>query len=148
MDGLADLQRRQGLLYIMIFSLVTIVIWAAFSVFLSQRSNPIDPALLKLSSPLNPSIDSTVIDKLKAKRKLSDSELNSFPIYTLYRQKGETNDQVLTIEAARQLREDQAQESARFSRQQAIESVTVPATPEASPIVSPTASPSGEFTSS
>ncbi len=147
-DSIIDLRRRQGLLYIMLFSLVTIVVWGAFSVFLSQRSNPIDPQLLKLSAPLNPSIDSTVIEKLKAKKQFSNAELKDFPIYTLYRQKGATNNQVLTIEAARQLKEEQTQESARFTRQRAIESLTLPATPESSPTVNPTASPSGELLSS
>ena len=51
---LQNLKRRQMLMYIMLFSLLTIVIWAVFSLLYSQKKVPIPPELLKLSQPLNP----------------------------------------------------------------------------------------------
>jgi len=82
-DSLSGLKRRQSLLYLLIFSLVTIIIWAAFNIFRSQKSEPIPNELLKLARELNPSIDTSVIDALSRKKLFSEAELNNFPIYTI-----------------------------------------------------------------
>ena len=72
-----------NLMYVLLFSLVTIGVWVSFSIFLSQKKTPIDPELIRLSLPLNPNINLEVIKDLATKKSYSASELEGFTIYTL-----------------------------------------------------------------
>lgn len=75
------LQDNQKVLTIMIFSLITVVVWVILSLVRSQRSETIDPELTALSQPLNPSINTEVLTEIEQKRAYSEAELRDFPIY-------------------------------------------------------------------
>lgn len=80
---LTSLQRNQTFLKILIFTLVTVIIWVGMTLFSTQRSTEISPELIKLSEPLNPNINLTVIEQVEQKRSFSPEELADFPIYSL-----------------------------------------------------------------
>lgn len=78
---LANLRQRQEILAILIFSLVAIMIWVAVDLFSSQQRTAISAELQKLARPLNPIIQTQIIDELEQKRHYGENDLLSFPIY-------------------------------------------------------------------
>jgi hypothetical protein len=78
---LNNLQQKQFLLRIMIFTLVTVMAWVGFGLLHSQTKTTLPPELSKLSTPLNPNLDATVIDKIERKRQITPAELQNFPIF-------------------------------------------------------------------
>lgn len=80
---LKQLYKRQTMLQILIFTMVTIFIWLAFSIFRSQKKTAITAEQNQLAAPLTPNINATVIDQLENKVHFSDQELNDFPIYKI-----------------------------------------------------------------
>lgn len=83
MPTIDSLKQKQAFLKVLIFSLVTIMIWVGFSIFRSQNTTSISPELLALAVPLNPNINLNVINTIKNKRQFTDNELSSFTIYKL-----------------------------------------------------------------
>lgn len=81
---LSTLQRNQTFLKILIFTLVTVIIWVGMTLFRTQRSTEISPELIRLSEPLNPNINMAVIERVEQKRSFSPEELADFPIYSLF----------------------------------------------------------------
>jgi hypothetical protein len=79
---LSSLQHKQTFLRIMIFTLVTVMIWVGITLFGTQRETGIKPELLVLAEPLNPNINTQVIERVEQKRYFSPEELADFPIYT------------------------------------------------------------------
>lgn len=77
---IASLKQKQGLLRILIFSLVTIMIWVGFSIFHSQNTTAISPDLLKLAEPLNPNINVDALQRIEQKRSFGPNDLANFPI--------------------------------------------------------------------
>lgn len=80
---LANLRQRQEILAILIFSLVTIMLWVALELVSSQQRSSISAELQRLALPLTPTIQTQVIDELEQKRHYGDNELLSFPIYRI-----------------------------------------------------------------
>lgn len=78
---LTGLRRNQQFLYIGIFTLVAVVVWVGGSLFQSQKKTGISSELQKMAVPLNPNINSQVIDRLEAKITYSAEELDSFEIF-------------------------------------------------------------------
>lgn len=78
--ALQTLQHQQIFLRILLFSFTTVIIWLAFSIFLSQHRTEISPELQQLAIPLNPNIHLDVIDQIQQKRTFTDQELQDFPI--------------------------------------------------------------------
>jgi len=93
MAGLADqfekLKQRKELLVILIFLFVIIVFWISFGLFSSQQKSGISAEQKKVSQPLSPSIDSSVIEKLELKKSYSAAELRDFPIFIITESQGE-----------------------------------------------------------
>lgn len=71
----------------MIFTLVTAMIWVGVSLFRSQQRTGIPIELQNLAKPLNPNINTQVIERIEKKRGYSPSELANFPVYRLIRLK-------------------------------------------------------------
>lgn len=90
-NRLAGLYQKQQLLGILVFSMVTIVVWVAISLVTSQTNTSIPPELLKLATPLSPTLNKDVLDQIEEKRVYTPDELAVFPIY-----------KVLTTKNARQ----------------------------------------------
>lgn len=80
---LAQLQQKQTFLKIFIFTLVTVIIWIALTLFSTQQRTSITPQLLKMADALNPNINESVLVEIEQKRAFSPEELNDFPIYTI-----------------------------------------------------------------
>jgi len=81
---LSQLQKRQTLLKIFIFTLVTVIIWVGLTLFRTQQETGIRPELITKSEALNPNINIEVVDQLEQKRQYTDQELSDFPIYTIF----------------------------------------------------------------
>lgn len=98
---LNQLRHKQYLMYLLVFSLVTIVIWVGVSLFASQTTSQVDPELTQLSKPLNPTIDVSTLTKLQQKTTFDPNLFNDFPIYvTVIRTPGEPS-VVSTLQAER-----------------------------------------------
>ncbi|CAN5288309.1 hypothetical protein BH10PAT2_BH10PAT2_0470 [soil metagenome] len=84
---LKSLNNQQNFLRILIFSVVTIMIWIAFSIFRTQQTPQISAELQKMALPLNPTINLDVINRIDQKKAYSDAELGNFPIYGVVQDK-------------------------------------------------------------
>lgn len=137
---LDTLKHKQWLLRILIFTLVTAMIWLGFSLFRSQQQTGIPADLQKLAIPLNPTINIGVVDRIEQKRAYTAEELQNFPVYRLIRLPNGT-EQVRT-----ELPEDLNVEESAVIRP----AETPTATPEASvaPSSAPTATSSASPTTS
>jgi hypothetical protein len=80
---LSSLQRNQTFLRIMIFTLVTVIIWVGITLFKTQNDTGISPKELRLAVPLNPNINVDVLTRIEQKRTFSQAELSDFPIYSI-----------------------------------------------------------------
>lgn len=90
---LNKLYKRQTMLQILTFTMITIFIWVGFSIFRSQQKTAISAEQRKLASPLTPSINNQVLDELQAKTYYSESELEDFPIYQILVEEANTRKQ-------------------------------------------------------
>lgn len=82
---LTKLKIRQQVLYILIFSFVTVVVWVGVSLFSSQKKTGIAPDLLLLSKSLNPTINTEFVSEIERKRSFGEEELFNFPVYVFTR---------------------------------------------------------------
>lgn len=80
---LANLRQQQQLLYILVFSFATILIWLALSLFTSQKKTEISKELQELAKPLSPTINRTILEQLQQERVFTEAELADFPIYKI-----------------------------------------------------------------
>jgi len=80
---LTSLHRRQQILYVMIFTFATVVIWVGISLITSQQKSQISPQLKALALPLNPTLSRPTLDILQQKRVFRPDQLHGFPIYRL-----------------------------------------------------------------
>jgi hypothetical protein len=76
-----NLKHRQAYLRIGIFSLVTVMIWVGYSIYHSQQQTVVSQDLQKHALPLNPNIDTTIVDRIENKKTYSEAELSNFTIY-------------------------------------------------------------------
>jgi hypothetical protein len=80
---IGGLRRNQQFLYIGLFTLVAVIVWVAGSLFQSQRKTGISSELQKMALPLNPNINTFVIDRIESKTSYSNEELAEFEIFRL-----------------------------------------------------------------
>ena len=80
--GFKDLLKRKDVLYIFILGLVVVVAWIGISVYSSLRKTTIPPEVAKQTIPLNPVIDTQILDNLQNRTLYSKEELQSFPLNT------------------------------------------------------------------
>lgn len=92
-----QLSIRKQVLYILIFSLVTIMVWVGASLVFSQRRSGIDPELAKLTKSLVPNINGEVLTELASKKYYSPAELADFPIYLVVKSQDGREEQVTTL---------------------------------------------------
>lgn len=88
-------------LVFLIFLLVAAVFWIIVSLFSSQNKLTITPELKELAEPLQPYIETTVIDRLEAKKQYNDSSLGDFPIYRVESQEGRTEYGIIEVDLSK-----------------------------------------------
>ncbi len=105
--SIQKLKARKGLLYILIFSLVTVFIWIGISIFLSQKKTKVPEKVQNYTKPLNPNIDREIVEEIEARRYFSEDELQNFFIYTKQEEKTSTplSTPPLSTQSAEQKRE-------------------------------------------
>lgn len=130
---LTNLRHKQQLMYILVFSLATVVVWVTVSLVGSQRRTEIPKELLDLAKPLNPTINRQVLNQLQSKRAYAPSELQAFPIYKTIIDKSGTTSKV-TIDTP---------EPERGLTVRSGEALVTSPSPVASPSPSPDTSASG-----
>lgn len=96
---LSGLRFKQQALYLMIFSFVTIVIWIGGSLFSSQKRTGIAPELLELAKPLNPTINTVLLEELEARKNYTAEELQYFQVYKVIKSKDGRMQRVVPIES-------------------------------------------------
>ena len=92
-----SLQQRQSLLKILIFTLVTIMIWVLLSIFRTQQRTGVSEELLQLAEPLNPNINLDVLNRIGQKRSYTPEELANFPVYKQIRNEAGEEEIVTTL---------------------------------------------------
>lgn len=95
-----QLRQKQSLLYIMVFSLATVMVWVAISLVTSQKKTGISPELQKLALPLTPTLNQETLQKVERRTLFTESELARFPIYKLVTAANGVDERVVTIETA------------------------------------------------
>lgn len=94
-----DLKVKQQLLYVMIFTFVTVVIWIGGSLLISQKKSGISPDLLELAKALNPNINVRLIEELELRKSYREDELGEFPIYKLIKSKDGQLQRLVPVES-------------------------------------------------
>lgn len=94
---LNNLQHRQQLLYILLFSFATVIVWIGVSLLSSQQRTGIPPEVQLLATPLNPTINLQVLNDIRNKRAYTDQELTSFPIYKVVSDRQSGGTQIIDI---------------------------------------------------
>lgn len=94
------LKNKQQLLYLMLFSLATVIIWVTISLITSQKRPGISPELQKLAAPLTPTLNQDTLRKIEQKRFYSDADLANFPIYKVITSSNGIDERIVTIETA------------------------------------------------
>ncbi len=139
---LDTLKHKQWMLRILVFTLVTVMVWMGLSLFRSQQRTIISEDLQKLAIPLNPNIDVSVIERIEQKRAFTPEELTGFPIYRVI--KTPTGEEQIVTELPAQEELSNVEVTAATS-----EEVSASPSPEITPSGSPeatsapTATPSG-----
>ncbi len=62
---------------------VCLGMWLIISIGSTSRQSQIEPELIKMAKPLNPTLDMTILAKIETKRYMSTAELSGFPIYVI-----------------------------------------------------------------
>ncbi len=94
----AALKHKNQLLTILVLLFICVIGWAVVSLFSSQKESQIDPALVKLSKPITPSLNMDTLNSLENKRVFSDEELADFPIYRIYIDPRTREEQIIPID--------------------------------------------------
>lgn len=97
-NHLTKLKHRQYLLYLLLFSFATIILWLAIGLVTSQTKSGIEPALKNLAKPLTPTLNEEVINRLEQKQIFSESDLAKFPIYKIIKTTDGKSQVIVTIE--------------------------------------------------
>lgn len=69
---------QQQILTILLFTFVVIMIWVISSIYFSYSKTTLTTTDKALIAPLNPRLDSTLFEKLAARKAWNDQELSSF----------------------------------------------------------------------
>jgi len=96
---LTGLRFKQQALYVMIFSFVTVVVWIGGSLFSSQKRTGVSPELLELAKPLNPTINTSLLEEIEARKSYTDEELKYFQVYKIIKSKDGRIQQIVPIES-------------------------------------------------
>ena len=91
------LRQQQQLLALLIFGLIAVVVWIAFSLITSQRQLTTSPELQKIAKPLTPNLDREVLNKLQQKSLYSQGELGNFPIYVVVQDEFSRQEKVVEL---------------------------------------------------
>lgn len=80
---LQNLKHKNQLMTILVLLLVCVFSWGIASIFSSQRGSKLPADLAKLAKPLNPNLDTTILNTLEAKRTFTEEELAAFQIFKI-----------------------------------------------------------------
>lgn len=70
------------LIFISLVCIGTIV-WIFVSIYASQNASALPPDVNEAATPLDPNLNTAILDKLDTKNIYSQEELDSFPIYII-----------------------------------------------------------------
>lgn len=142
------LRHQQYLMYLLVFSLVTIVIWVGVSLFVSQKKQQVDTELTELAIPLNPTINTAAIEALEQKVSYDPALTSEFPIYIKVVQETGQASTITTVqeERNRRLEPEPTPTPLPTPLPETAESVTPEATgsSETTPTPTPTTTPPTE----
>ncbi len=82
-NQLEKLKKEKKLFLVLIFVLAAIVVWVLVSILITKKTTGITPEMKKMAEPLNPNLNTSLLDRLDKKKSFNQSQLESFPIYVL-----------------------------------------------------------------
>jgi len=75
--------RSRYLLIFLVLLAIGGVIWVFVSIYASQNTTTLPPEATAAATPLDPNLNTAVLDKLETKSIYSEEELANFPIYVI-----------------------------------------------------------------
>jgi hypothetical protein len=80
---ISNLRHKQKILYFLLFSFATILVWLVVGLVTSRKKTGISSELQNLAKPLSPTLNREVLGSLEDKRSYTDNELSQFPVYQI-----------------------------------------------------------------
>lgn len=65
-------------LYTAIITLITVLTWVGFTIYRAYTKTAVSPDVRKQLAPINPKLDTKIIDNLKSRRHISLEEIRNF----------------------------------------------------------------------
>ena len=80
---LEKIKHKKKLLVILIFALVSVLVWIIVSIFSAQTKMGISPALTAMAQPLTPTLKGAVLETIEQKKHYPENQLEAFPIFAV-----------------------------------------------------------------
>lgn len=93
------LHLSKQVLIVLVLLFVALIVWTFATIATSQNKNTISPDLIRLSQPLNPTLDRDILAELTQKEYYSEEDITSFPIYKISKKQEGSEETVTTIDA-------------------------------------------------
>ncbi len=94
---LKQLKHKNQLLTILVLLLVCVFSWGIASIFSSQRQSKLPSDLTKLAKPLNPNLDTQILNTLETKRSFTAEELSQIEIFIIVVDPATQTEQIIEI---------------------------------------------------
>ena len=80
---LEKIKHKKKLLMILVFALVSVLVWIVVGIFSAQTKMGISPALTVMAKPLTPTLKGAVLETIEQKEYYSSNQLEDFPIFAI-----------------------------------------------------------------
>ena len=80
---LEKIKHKKKLLVILVFALVSVLVWIVVGIFSAQTKMGISPALTAMAKPLTPTLKGAVLETIEQKEYYSSNQLEDFPIFAI-----------------------------------------------------------------
>ncbi len=80
---LEKIKTKRKLFFALIFALAAAFVWIFVSIFSTQGAAGVSPEMKKMAEPLNPTLNTDVLDRLESRRYFTQQDLQRFPVYAI-----------------------------------------------------------------
>lgn len=115
-EEIARIKQSRQFMVISILLFAVVLVWVTVSLFTSQQKTTITAAQKEMAKPLQPNLDISVIDSLKAEKFYSDSDLAFFTIYKVVKNPNSGQHVVVPIDTPEETLDRTFEQQAEQSR--------------------------------
>jgi hypothetical protein len=94
---LEKLKHKKKLLVILIFALVSVLVWIVVGIFSAQTKLGVSPALTAMAKPLTPTLKGAVLETIEQKKYYPENQLEAFPIFAIIENEEGTGFSVIDV---------------------------------------------------